>query len=183
MPKEEKTLERLTYESNGVTMAGPATTAASLSNVTYYLLSNPKAYQKLREELLNKIPDAKHLPRWAELEELPYLTAVIHESLRMLYDATKERLPYETSQERLPRIATEEDLVYEPASGDAKLVVPRGYAVGMSAYLIHSNEDLFPDASKFIPERWLDENGQRNRGLERHLLAFSRGSRQCLGMQ
>ncbi|KAI4263865.1 MAG: hypothetical protein L6R42_001012, partial [Xanthoria sp. 1 TBL-2021] len=148
----------------------------------YQLLSNPKAYQRLREELLNKIPDAKHLPRWAELEELPYLSAVIHESLRMIYDATQERLPYDTSQERSARIATEEDMVYEAASGDARHVIPRGYAVGISAYLVHSNEDLFPNASKFIPERWLDEKGQRNTGLERRLLVFGWGSRRCVAM-
>ncbi|KAI4248830.1 MAG: hypothetical protein L6R40_000841 [Gallowayella cf. fulva] len=182
IPEYEKTPERLIQDSYGTTMAAIRPSSAALNTVMYQLLSNPKVYQRLREELQNKIGDAKHLPCWTELEELPYLSAVIHESLRMLYDAGGERLPYDTSQERSPRVATEEDLVYESASGDAKHVIPRGYAVSMSPYIIHTNEDLFPNASQFMPERWLAEKGQKNTGLERRLLSFGRGSRSCVAI-
>lgn len=53
----------------------------------------------------------------------------------------------------------------------------------MSAYIMHSDPRLFPDASRFLPGRWLDEHGRRHRHLERYLLSFARGNRQCLGMQ
>lgn len=62
-------------------------------------------------------------------------------------------------------------------------VIPRGFAVGMSAFLVHSNDDIFPEPLQFLPGRWLDEKGQMGRILEQYLLSFSKGSRQCLGMQ
>ena len=46
-----------------------------------------------------------------------------------------------------------------------------------SAYLHHTNSDVFPDPFTFNPQRWLD-----NPGLTRYLFAFGRGSRMCLGM-
>ena len=49
--------------------------------------------------------------------------------------------------------------------------------VGMAAPLIHLNPDVFVDPMEFRPERFI-ENPQ----LKRNLIAFSQGSRQCLGM-
>lgn len=92
---------------------------------------------------------------------------------------------------RLPRIAPDEDVMYQgtwtpPVTTQAvsvRHVIPRGYAMGMSAYLVHTDERLFPDPAKFAPERWLLRDGRKDRHLERYLLTFSRGSRQCLRMQ
>jgi cytochrome P450 len=49
--------------------------------------------------------------------------------------------------------------------------------VSMSASLIHINPHIFPEALEFRPERWLD-----NKGLDRYLVSFSKGSRQCVGI-
>ncbi|GKT51709.1 cytochrome P450 monooxygenase SAT11 [Colletotrichum spaethianum] len=57
------------------------------------------------------------------------------------------------------------------------------YAMRMSAYLVHTHKRLYPDPTKFTPERWLLRDGRKGRHLERYLLTFSRGSGQCLGMQ
>lgn len=46
----------------------------------------------------------------------------------------------------------------------------------MTGLLVHHDESIFPRADAFRPERWEDPR------LERYLLAFSKGSRQCLGM-
>lgn len=127
------------------------------------------------------VSNPKKLPSWATLEKLPYLSAVIYEGLRLMYGAPG----------RLPRIATDNDLEYEGSwsppntshSVHIKHTIPHGYAIGMSAYITHSDESIFPCASQFTPERWLDENGQRMKDLERYFLSFSKGSRQCLGMQ
>jgi len=48
---------------------------------------------------------------------------------------------------------------------------------------MHHNEDVYPDSHAFLPERWLDAQGQRRTNLDRGLLSFSKGSRQCLGMK
>ena len=47
----------------------------------------------------------------------------------------------------------------------------------MSSTLIHHNESIYPNSSSFNPERWID-----NPRLERYLVSFTKGSRQCVGM-
>lgn len=93
--------------------------------------------------------------------------------------------------QRLSRMATDEDLMYEgfwrpPKTTDSvkiSHIIPRGYAIGMSSFIMHSDESIFPNASQYLPERWLDAEGQRSKVLERFFLSFSKGSRQCLGIQ
>lgn len=46
-----------------------------------------------------------------------------------------------------------------------------------SLYLIHMDPNIYPSPFDFQPERWLS-----NPNLKRYLMPFSRGSRQCLGM-
>jgi cytochrome P450 len=43
---------------------------------------------------------------------------------------------------------------------------------------VEKNEDIFPDPLKFDPERWLGEDSS---ALEKWLVAFSKGRRQCIG--
>lgn len=52
--------------------------------------------------------------------------------------------------------------------------------VGMTGLFIHHNEDIFPDSQSFIPERWMDPT--QRKALEKYLVAFSKGSRQCIGI-
>lgn len=49
----------------------------------------------------------------------------------------------------------------------------------MACPLLHHNEDNFPNSHAFIPERWIDP-AERKR-LDKYMVAFSKGSRQCLG--
>ena len=50
--------------------------------------------------------------------------------------------------------------------------------VGMAAPLIHLNPDIFANPYTYDPQRFIE-----NPSLKRHLMTFSLGSRQCLGMQ
>ena len=56
-------------------------------------------------------------------------------------------------------------------------------AISMGAFVMNHVESVFPDSYEFIPERWLDAQGQRRKDLDRYLLSFSKGSRQCLGIK
>lgn len=59
------------------------TTERCLYLITYYLLANPEMMQKLREDLrepFKNYPTVK--PSWTELEQRPYLQAVIKEGMR-----------------------------------------------------------------------------------------------------
>jgi cytochrome P450 len=46
--------------------------------------------------------------------------------------------------------------------------------------MMHRNESVFPLPDKFYPERWVDPVAART--LDKHLVAFGKGSRQCVGM-
>lgn len=48
----------------------------------------------------------------------------------------------------------------------------------MDSYLVHHNEEIFPDSHTFNPDRWLVPNSKE---LDKFLVSFSTGSRQCLG--
>jgi cytochrome P450 len=47
----------------------------------------------------------------------------------------------------------------------------------MTSYLIHHNKSLFPNSHEYIPQRWID-----NPRLDKYLISFSKGTRQCLGI-
>jgi hypothetical protein len=50
----------------------------------------------------------------------------------------------------------------------------------MTSIFMHHNEDIFPNSQSFIPERWMDP--EQRKKLEKYLVAFSKGSRQCIGI-
>lgn len=45
---------------------------------------------------------------------------------------------------------------------------------------MHRNENIFPSPDKFDPERWVDPVAARF--LDKYLVPFGKGSRQCVGM-
>jgi cytochrome P450 len=47
--------------------------------------------------------------------------------------------------------------------------------------MMHRDPEVFPDPMRFDPERWLQSVEQTNR-LNRYMVPFGRGSRQCVGM-
>jgi cytochrome P450 len=55
--------------------------------------------------------------------------------------------------------------------------------MSITPVIIQYNEAVFPDPKAFKPERWILEDRRPNYALDRQLIAFSRGSRQCLGIQ
>ncbi|KAL4998500.1 cytochrome P450 [Aspergillus recurvatus] len=181
LPEQEKRIERLWQEGQIVVGAGTETTAWALSATLFYLLDNPRTMRRLREELERAIPDAADRVTWKQLEQLPYLSAVICEGLRLSYGVS-------TRLQRInplgPLRVRSRDANDGPG-GKGRWVeyeIPKGTPVGMTATLIHTNPELFPDPHDFKPERWLDGAGKRHHALDAYLLSFSRGSRQCIGI-
>lgn len=110
LPDNEKTVERLSAEGTLLTGAGSETTAKTLSTIVFYLCRHPEYAERLRLELSTAKDSANSIVPSAALEQLPYLTAVIHEGLRLAFGVTT----------RLPRVSLEEALVY------GGFVIPRG---------------------------------------------------------
>ncbi|KAI1811940.1 benzoate 4-monooxygenase cytochrome P450 [Poronia punctata] len=161
LPESEKALPRLNAECAVILGAGTETTARTLSVTIFYLLENQAALARLREEVMGVLPSVDSRVSLAELEALPYLSAVISEGLRLAHGISS----------RQPRVATEEALHYR------EWVIPAGTPVMQSLYLHHMNESLFPDPFTFNPQRWLDDPM-----LKKQLISFGRGSRICIGI-
>jgi cytochrome P450 len=173
LDENEKVSNRLVDEAVAVVGAGTETTSWALAVITYFLLSQPETFAKLHAELKEVVEDPRHLPAWTVLEQLPCLTGVLQEGLRLSYGVSS----------RTARIPTQENLVYQGEFNKkpVTLVLPKGYAIGMSAAIAHHDEGIFPDSYKFMPERWIDDNNKFRRDLEKSMIAFSKGSRGCLG--
>lgn len=182
LPEREKRLERLWQEGQIVIGAGTETTAWALSVMLFYVLDDRQVLKNLRNELEAAIPDADERVSWNQLEQLQYLSAVICEGLRLSYGVST----------RLQRINPVGSLILKTQVSSGKneeksiMVeheIPAGTPVGMTATLIHNHPELFPTPEKFQPERWLDEQGRRHHHLDKYVLSFSRGSRQCIGIK
>jgi cytochrome P450 len=174
LPDKEKAVSRLHGEAFLLLGAGAETTSWTLTVGTFHLLDKPERLQLLIKELQTVVVDPQNLPPWRVLEELPYLTGVIKESIRLSYGVSL----------RTMRVAPTEDLVYKGKGRNEgwEYVVPRGYAIGMSNRLMHIDEQLFPDPETYEPMRWVIE-GERNRVLEAWFQPFGRGTRRCLGIK
>ena len=79
--------EDIFYHMSMNVLAGGETTAASTANIIYYLIKNPTVLTKLRKELqdaLGKKNEASKRVSIKDAQNVPYLQAVIKESLRIL---------------------------------------------------------------------------------------------------
>lgn len=165
LPPEERTFARIHDESAVILQAGTESIGRSLTVSAFYLAHQPSIREKLREELRSVLPTPTSTATWAQLEQLPYLTGVVYESLRLSYGLVI----------RLPRCAPSEALKYEDYA------IPLGTPMSMSTYFVHHDETIFPDSHSFNPERWI-EAGDKSDRLTKYMVSFTRGSRACLGM-
>ncbi|KAJ2984657.1 hypothetical protein NUW58_g5944 [Xylaria curta] len=89
-------------------------------------------------------------------------TGIIKDGLRLSYGVMR----------RLPRCSPDIALQYNQWS------IPKGTPVGMGAYSLHTNTEVYLEPFKFIPERWLGDFDPR---MDDSWVPFTRGSRKCLG--
>lgn len=54
--------------------------------------------------------------------------------------------------------------------------------VSQSHWFVHRDEEIFPDPDAFIPERWMGDKKSWDR-LTKHMVSFTKGSRQCMGLK
>lgn len=156
---------QMTGDAVLVFLAGTDTTAHALSFGFWEMLKQPQMWSRLRHELLSVLPDAKSMGDVQDLEQLPYLKAVIKESLRFSMGTSA----------RLPRIVP---------PGGATLAgqhMTSGTHVSFSHYVYNNDPAFFLDPHVFRPERWLGSKEETDI-LEAHMVSFSRGSRSCIGM-
>ncbi|KAI0805613.1 cytochrome P450 [Xylaria sp. FL0064] len=168
LPPEDLTLSRLQQEAMAVNGGAVETTSWALTVAVFHILNNLSIKSRLDTELRTAMPDPANILPWNELEDLPYLSAVIMEALRLSFG----------SVQRLPRVNRLSALKYQDWT------IPPNTAVSMDAYHMHMNETVFPNPTEFQPDRWLgDPKGPGGlRPLSSYMVSFSRGARNCLGL-
>ena len=164
LPQAEKDPQRLRDEVQTIIVAGTDTVGHTLRVVTFHLTEKPHMLEKLRAELKTVEPNDDGNWTVTQLEQLPYLTAILMEGLRLAYGIVT----------RLARL-TPEVLEFE----DWK--IPPRTPVGMSSVLLYHNETLYPDSHRYDPERWTDP--QEKKKLKESFHPFSRGTRNCVGQK
>ena len=132
----------------------------SLSNVSYHLMKHPERMAKLHAELKTAAFDLT-TASVAQLQTLPYLWACCKEGMRLQRGGNF----------RIPRVCTE-DVQYK------QHFLPAGTGISMSPNFFHQDEDIFPNAAEFVPERWLGGDVEH---LEKYWNPFGNGSRSCGG--
>ena len=127
---------------------------------TFYLLSkHPVVARRLRQEL-NRVLGGR-TPTMADIPQLPYLTMVIEESMRLY--------PPVWLISRTP-IADDEIGGYH---------IPAGSMVLVSKYVVHRHPDFWDNPDGFDPERFTPERGKLL--PPNAFLPFGTGSRTCIG--
>lgn len=148
-------------EAMGLAFAGSGTTSSTLIYL-FYTLSRPEyrhVQLKLRQELHTR---GRKL---AEIKDLPYLNAVIKETMRL----------YPTIISTLPRVLD------SPLQVDDHIVIPAGTTVGMQNYVHHRDPSVYADPHSFNPERWIVQDSEAASDLEKAFTPFSLGPRNCIG--
>lgn len=125
--------------------------------------------QKLKEELASAClsSDRCEVPAVAQVENLPYLGAIIQETVRL----------HPGVMARQVRISPEDPILYTNKTTGVTYRVPPGTVTSMSPLVTHMQSNYFEEPYEFRPERWID-----NPKLGRWFMGFARGSRNCLGL-
>ena len=149
--------------------AGHETTASALAWMMYILAKHPAVQTRLRAEIRANLPslsDESQTATAAQVDRLPYLNAVINETLRFI--------PPVPGTSRDARRTTTL----------AGYTIPKGTRVFIVPWGVNTSYELWgPDAETFNPERWLKEGQANVGGAESNysFLTFLHGQRSCIG--
>lgn len=168
------TVNEIVAECTTMLDAGSDTTQTTLASCVYHLAAYPEIQEKLHRELSNVVSKEPStgvkVPGTEALQRVPYLRAVLEENWRC-------RPPVARG---LPR------RVVGDGADIAGHFIPSDTTVSASIYSLHRDETLFPDPLRFLPERWLPNDGQdgddrEKANLKKYCIAFSLGPRACIG--
>lgn len=135
-------------------LAGHETTAIALAWSLYWLHRHPDTLAKVHAELDALPPDAAP----DALAQLPYLDAVCSETLRL--------------HPIVPDIARRLRRPFELKG----YLLPAGESVGVAITALHNRTDLYPEPTRFRPERFIER-----RFSPFEWAPFGGGARRCLG--
>jgi len=131
-----------------------------------HLADRPEIFAKVREEQdrVRGGDYSKHLTL-EMLDEMPYLKAVLKESLRLKPPVTM--VPYRT---------------LKPFPITPTYTVPVGSMIIPSLYPSMHDPEIYPSPELLIPERWLDPESPANKNPKNYMV-FGAGPHRCIGVE
>jgi cytochrome P450 len=141
-------------EARTLLIAGHETTSITLAWALYAVHRHAAVKARLLEEIDALGPD----PAPEELAQLPYLVAVVHETLR-----------------RYPVVEAVFRVLRRPWSFGGYDLTP-GVTIGAMIAVVHRRGDLYPEPDAFRPERFLE-----GKPKPYEYLPFGGGHRRCIG--
>ncbi|KAI0902791.1 cytochrome P450 oxidoreductase [Ustulina deusta] len=147
--------------------AGHDVLAITLRAIWYYLCCNKRVLGKLRDEIQlvsDNFPPSS-VASFSEISKLPYLNAVIQETLR-IHPNTGTVL-----ERKAPPGGVTIDGYY----------IPGGVIVGVNAWVLHRDGIFGQDPDKFRPERWLEASKAERARMNQCLFSFGAGTHTCIG--
>jgi cytochrome P450 len=144
-------------EVNGLLLGGHETAAVALAWAWYAIARHPD----VERCVLDEAAALAGPPTVADLQRLPYIEAVVKETMRFYPPIWM-----------MVRIVLHD---WEIAGYPAK----RGAQVKMAAWIVQRDSRFFPDPLRFRPERWLD--GSTSSLPKYAYFPFGGGQRLCIG--
>ncbi|EEC66608.1 hypothetical protein OsI_32841 [Oryza sativa Indica Group] len=143
--------------------AGSDTSSSTVEWAMAELLRNPLPMAKACDELQRVIGSTRRIEE-SDIGRLPYLQAVIKETFRL-----HPPVPF-----LLPRQATTTIQILG-------YTIPKGAKVFINVWAMGRDKDIWPEAEKFMPERFL-ERATDFKGADFELIPFGAGRRICPGL-
>ncbi|KPI38564.1 Pisatin demethylase [Cyphellophora attinorum] len=150
--------------AHGAIFAGSDSTASTMQSFCWNVLNNPDVYRTLMDEIL--AADMSEMVQYNEAQNLPYFQACLKEAMR-LQPAVGLNITRKV-----------------PAQGaeihGTKL--PGGVNVAVNGWVLHRDQEVFGvDAEIYNPSRWLVEDKEKLRNMDRCMFQFGGGSHVCIG--
>ena len=144
-------------------VGGTDTSSITIEWALAELLANPKKMKLLQSELMRVVGDTKHVDI-SDLQNLPYLSSVVKETMRM----------HPVIPLLLPRKLTQPcELFGYEILADTQVYV--------NVWAIGHDPNVWDNPSQFLPERFLNHDMTNIRGVNFDFLPFGSGRRMCPG--
>jgi cytochrome P450 len=144
-------------------VAGHETVASALTWAWQLLSTHPEVFERVRAESAAVV--ASGGPHFTDLDRCRVTAAVVDEVLRLYPPAW---------------LITRRSLEADEVGG---VEIPSGALMIVSPWLVHRHPSLWDRPHQFIPDRFLDESGQRRREVINGpgYIPFGAGPRLCIG--
>ncbi|KDQ53890.1 hypothetical protein JAAARDRAFT_38861 [Jaapia argillacea MUCL 33604] len=159
-----KELELRARNVTAVAFSGGSDATTAVVRVLFFALVTHQDVQKRAQTELDTVIGNSRLPDFCDRDNLPYIEALIKETLRWL----------PVTPLAVPHVSTEDDLF----NG---YLIPKGSIVFANVWSILRDPVAYPEPEKFKPERFLKDGKLNPAVMDPNIAAFGFGRRICPG--